>query len=163
MTEHVTTPVLDIGYEVDGPPDGPVAVAAHGWPDDVHCWDGVAPTLVDCGYRVLRPHLRGHGATTFRSPDAPRSGQAGALGHSTAWENSVGCAGWPMTSLPSLRTARGVPAALVVSTTHDVYSPAAAVAALARRIPGSVILRNDDSDHIGYLQSACVADAVTSS
>jgi pimeloyl-ACP methyl ester carboxylesterase len=80
MTEHVSTAVLDLGYEVDGPPDGPVAVMVHGWPDDVCCWDGVVPALTERGYRVLRPHLRGHGATSFRSPDTPRSGQSGALG-----------------------------------------------------------------------------------
>ncbi|TDD96834.1 alpha/beta fold hydrolase [Actinomadura rubrisoli] len=80
MTEFVATAVLDIGYEVAGPIDGPAAVAVHGWPDDVHCWDEVVPLLVAEGYRVYRPHLRGFGATRFRAPDRPRSGQAGALG-----------------------------------------------------------------------------------
>ncbi|QWF83321.1 alpha/beta fold hydrolase [Amycolatopsis sp. CA-230715] len=80
MTEFVSTADLEIGYEVDGPAAGPVIVAVHGWPDDVHCWDGVVPRLVAEGFRVYRPHLRGFGPTRFRAPGKPRSGQAGALG-----------------------------------------------------------------------------------
>jgi pimeloyl-ACP methyl ester carboxylesterase len=79
-------------------------------------------------------------------------------GQSSVWENSVGCTGWPVTALPPLRTAQGLPATLVLSTDHDLYSPAPDVAALARRLPGSVVLRNDDDGHIAYLQSPCVAD-----
>ncbi|MFD9888585.1 alpha/beta fold hydrolase [Amycolatopsis sp. NPDC059027] len=80
MTEFVTTADLAIGYEVDGPADGQAVVAVHGWPDDVHCWDGVVPVLTAAGFRVYRPHLRGFGPTRFHSAGKPRSGQAGALG-----------------------------------------------------------------------------------
>ncbi|WP_211328621.1 alpha/beta fold hydrolase [Thermomonospora umbrina] len=84
MTEFVKTSCLEIGYERWGPPDGPVVVLAHGWPDDVHCWDEVTPALTEAGCRVLAPYLRGFGPTRFLEDDRPRSGQIGALGHDLA-------------------------------------------------------------------------------
>ncbi|MGH3463764.1 MAG: alpha/beta fold hydrolase [Kribbellaceae bacterium] len=80
MTQFVRTTYLEIGFEEAGTADRPVAVLLHGWPDDVHCWDGVIPSLTD-RYRLLMPHLRGHGATTFREKETPRSGQTAALAH----------------------------------------------------------------------------------
>lgn len=74
------TPVLEIGYLESGPPDGPPVILLHGWPSDVHDWDGVAPPLAQAGYRVLVPWLRGFGPTRFLDPDTPRSGQQAALG-----------------------------------------------------------------------------------
>jgi pimeloyl-ACP methyl ester carboxylesterase len=76
----VRTPLLDIGYEAHGPADGPVAILLHGFPDDVRCWDGVAPPLAAAGMRVLAPWLRGYGPTRFRDPTTPRSGEQAALG-----------------------------------------------------------------------------------
>jgi len=83
-----------------------------------------------------------------------------ARGISSVWENSVGCAGWPVTNLPPMTTARDLPPTLVISTRYNLYSPAPAVAGLARRMVGSVVLDNDDDGHIAYLQSRCVAAAV---
>lgn len=74
------TPLLDIGYEQHGPADGPAAVLLHGFPDDVRCWDGVAPALAAHGIRVLVPYLRGYGPTRLRNPATPRSGEQAALG-----------------------------------------------------------------------------------
>lgn len=108
---------------------------------------------------TVPPPRGGWPALRARIEQVRRAG-GDTLGHSSAWENSVGCTGWPVTGLPPVRTAVGVPAALFVVTAHDLYSPAAAVRALARRVPGSAILSNEDSGHIGYLQSGCVADAV---
>ena len=76
----VRTPVLEIAYLEFGPADGPVVILLHGWPSDVHDWDGVAPPLAASGYRVLVPWLRGYGQTRFRDPKTPRSGQQAALG-----------------------------------------------------------------------------------
>jgi pimeloyl-ACP methyl ester carboxylesterase len=44
----------------DGPGAGQVAMLLHGFPQDRHCWDGVAATLAAAGYRVLAPDLRGY-------------------------------------------------------------------------------------------------------
>jgi pimeloyl-ACP methyl ester carboxylesterase len=76
----VRTPVLEIGYQEHGPADGPVVILLHGWPSDVHDYDGVYPGLADAGYRVLVPWLRGFGPTRFLDPATPRSGQQAALG-----------------------------------------------------------------------------------
>jgi pimeloyl-ACP methyl ester carboxylesterase len=76
----ILTPVLEIAYLEFGPADGPVVILLHGWPSDVHDWDGVAPALAAAGYRVLVPWLRGFGATRFLDDATPRSGQQAALG-----------------------------------------------------------------------------------
>ena len=84
MSRIVLTPDLEVACEVSGPAGGRPLVAVHGWPDDPHCWDGVLAPLHDAGYRVIRPWLRGFGATRFRSPEKLRSGQIGALGRDLA-------------------------------------------------------------------------------
>ena len=70
---------LSIGYVEVGPADGPAVILFHGWPYDIHSFAEVAPLLVEQGYRAIIPHLRGHGTTTFRSPQTPRNGQPAAL------------------------------------------------------------------------------------
>ena len=57
----VRTSVLDIAYEETGPADGRSVVLMHGFPDDVHAYDRVAPPLASSGYRVIVPYLRGYG------------------------------------------------------------------------------------------------------
>jgi pimeloyl-ACP methyl ester carboxylesterase len=74
----IRTPVLDIAYLEAGA--GPPVILLHGWPSDVHDYDGVIQPLADAGFRVLVPWLRGYGATRFLSDDTPRSGQQAALG-----------------------------------------------------------------------------------
>ncbi len=76
----IRTPVLEIAYLESGPADGPAVILLHGWPSDVHDYDGVAPPLAAAGYRVLVPWLRGFGETRFLSATTPRSGQQAALG-----------------------------------------------------------------------------------
>jgi pimeloyl-ACP methyl ester carboxylesterase len=76
----VQTPVLSIGYEDSGDPRGVPVILLHGFPDDVRAYDGVVPALVQAGHRALAPYLRGHGATRFRDPRAPRMAQQAAIG-----------------------------------------------------------------------------------
>ncbi len=71
--------VLDIGYVDAGPTDGAVIMLLHGWPYDIHSFVDVVPLLTAQGYRVLVPHLRGYGTTTFLSKAAPRNGQPAAV------------------------------------------------------------------------------------
>jgi pimeloyl-ACP methyl ester carboxylesterase len=70
---------LDIGYIDMGPAAGKVAILLHGWPYDIHGFEEVAPLLVNAGYRVVIPYLRGYGTTRFSSADAPRNGQQAAF------------------------------------------------------------------------------------
>jgi pimeloyl-ACP methyl ester carboxylesterase len=75
------TAVLEIAYAESGPADGKPVVLLHGFPDDIHAYDDVAPPLAVAGYRVIVPFLRGYGPTRFLDPATPRSGEQAALGH----------------------------------------------------------------------------------
>src|SRR5512132_3730033 len=76
----VRTPTLEIGYEEWGEAAGAPVVLLHGFPDDAHAWDGVAPPLAAQGCRVLAPYLRGYGPTRFLDAAAPRMAQQAAIG-----------------------------------------------------------------------------------
>jgi len=45
--------------------EGPLVVLLHGFPDTPHGWAPVAAPLVDAGYRVVRPWLRGYHPDTI--------------------------------------------------------------------------------------------------
>lgn len=74
------TPVLDIAYIETGPSDGWPVILSHGFPYDVHAFDGATAILVREGARVIRPYARGFGPTRFRSDEAMRNGQQAARG-----------------------------------------------------------------------------------
>lgn len=76
----VRTPVLQTAYLEAGPADGTPVVLLHGFPDDVHAYDGCVGPLAAAGLRVLVPYLRGYGPTRFLEAVTPRSGQQAALG-----------------------------------------------------------------------------------
>src|SRR6478609_1049613 len=76
----VLTPSLEIAYEESGPSDGTPVILLHGFPDDVHAYDGCLAPLEAAGCRVLVPWLRGYGPTRFLSAETPRSGEQAALG-----------------------------------------------------------------------------------
>ncbi|WP_413104775.1 alpha/beta fold hydrolase [Streptomyces sp. Inha503] len=70
---------LTIGYAEAGPAHGPAVILLHGWPYDIHSYVEVAPLLAARGYRVIVPHLRGHGTTSFRSPKTFRNAQQSVI------------------------------------------------------------------------------------
>jgi pimeloyl-ACP methyl ester carboxylesterase len=76
---RIQTTLLEISYDVGGPPGGPPVLLLHGWPDDIRGWCGVAPLLQSAGYRTIAPYLRGFGSTCFRSPETPRDARGVAL------------------------------------------------------------------------------------
>lgn len=80
MTKSVNTSVLSIGYEESGKPDGFPIILLHGFPDDAHAYDEVAPPLAKAGYRVLAPYLRGYGPTRFLDAAAARMAEQAAIG-----------------------------------------------------------------------------------
>ena len=73
------TPVLTIGYQETGSPQGFPIFLLHGFPDDVHAFDDVVPPLAQAGYRAIVPYLRGYGPTRFRDANAPRMGEQAAI------------------------------------------------------------------------------------
>jgi pimeloyl-ACP methyl ester carboxylesterase len=82
MAERLTvrTPTLEIAYEASGPSGGLPIILLHGFPDDAHAFDDVAPPLAAAGYRVLAPYLRGYGPTHFIDAATPRMAQQAAIG-----------------------------------------------------------------------------------
>lgn len=76
---RVETAVLEIGYEEHGNNGGFPIILLHGFPYDVRSWDGVIPPLVNGGYWVFVPYLRGYGPTRFRDPAAPRMAEQAAI------------------------------------------------------------------------------------
>ncbi|WP_326770447.1 alpha/beta hydrolase (plasmid) [Streptomyces sp. NBC_01591] len=77
--KQVKAGLLDIGYAEVGPAHGPVVICLHGWPYDIHSFVDVAPLLAAEGYRVIVPHLRGHGTTRFLSALTFRNAQQSAI------------------------------------------------------------------------------------
>jgi len=76
---QVDAGLLNVGYVDVGPSDGRVVILLHGWPYDIHAFADVAPRLVAAGFRVIVPHLRGHGSTRFLSASTPRNAQQAAV------------------------------------------------------------------------------------
>ena len=50
-----------------GPADAPIALCLHGFPDTAYGWRKVAPRLVDAGWRVVAPFMRGYAPTSLPS------------------------------------------------------------------------------------------------
>jgi pimeloyl-ACP methyl ester carboxylesterase len=79
-SKTIGTPILNMAYEETGPAQGFPIILLHGFPDDAHAVDDVAPPLAQAGYRVLVPYLRGYGATRFKDANAPRMAEQAAVG-----------------------------------------------------------------------------------
>ncbi len=61
--ETVTANDLEFAYLTAGPDDGPLALCLHGFPDSAHTWRQLAPDLVEAGFRVVAPFMRGYAPT----------------------------------------------------------------------------------------------------
>ncbi len=75
LIKQIDAGLLNVGYAEAGPANGPVVILLHGWPYDIHSFVDVAPLLARAGFRVIVPHLRGHGTTHFLSTETFRNGQ----------------------------------------------------------------------------------------
>jgi pimeloyl-ACP methyl ester carboxylesterase len=64
-----------------GPPDGPLALCLHGYPDTARTWRHLGPHLAGLGFRVVAPYTRGY-APTELAPDGAY--QLGALARDAA-------------------------------------------------------------------------------
>lgn len=77
LLKQVDAGALSIGYAELGRSSGRPVILLHGWPYDVHTFEGVAPLLASAGYRTLVPYLRGYDAVSFNA-DAPEWSAVGA-------------------------------------------------------------------------------------
>ncbi|MDN3549306.1 alpha/beta fold hydrolase [Mucilaginibacter aquaedulcis] len=73
--KQINAGALNVGYAEAGPANGTPVILLHGWPYDIHSFTDVVPLLTAKGYRVIVPHLRGHGTTQFLSKETVRNGQ----------------------------------------------------------------------------------------
>jgi pimeloyl-ACP methyl ester carboxylesterase len=54
---------LEFAYLEDGPPEGPLALCLHGFPDTAHTWRHLLPSLAEAGFRAVAPWTRGYAPT----------------------------------------------------------------------------------------------------
>jgi pimeloyl-ACP methyl ester carboxylesterase len=61
----VATPTVQLRALTWGPPDGPIALCLHGFPDTAYGWRKIVPMLVDAGWRVVAPFMRGYAPSSI--------------------------------------------------------------------------------------------------
>jgi pimeloyl-ACP methyl ester carboxylesterase len=66
-TIDVATPAVQLRVLSWGSEDAPIALCLHGFPDTAHGWRKVAPHLVDAGWRVVAPFMRGYAPSSVPS------------------------------------------------------------------------------------------------
>jgi pimeloyl-ACP methyl ester carboxylesterase len=85
LAEHVVTATerfLDVNgvrlrvYDA-GPPDAPLVILAHGFPELAFSWRHQIPVLAEAGYRVIAPDQRGYGGSS--RPEAVEAYDIAAL------------------------------------------------------------------------------------
>lgn len=68
MLETIRTPEGLFTAEVAGPPDGPLVLLLHGYPQTRHTWREQVPALAAAGYRAVAPDQRGYSAGVRPDP-----------------------------------------------------------------------------------------------
>jgi pimeloyl-ACP methyl ester carboxylesterase len=63
----VTANGVQFSYFEMGPPDGPLALCLHGFPDSAHTWRFLLPELAAAGFHAVAPFLRGYAPSAIPS------------------------------------------------------------------------------------------------
>jgi pimeloyl-ACP methyl ester carboxylesterase len=63
----VHAPAVELKALTWGPPDGPIALCLHGFPDTAYSWRNFAPQLAASGWRVVAPFMRGYAPSSIPS------------------------------------------------------------------------------------------------
>jgi hypothetical protein len=77
--KQINAGLLNVGYVEAGSAKGTAVILLHGWPYDIYSFTDVTPILVEKGYRVIVPYLRGFGTTHFLSHNTFRNGQQSVI------------------------------------------------------------------------------------
>ncbi len=119
---QIDTNGLSMRIAEAGPPDGPLVVLCHGFPESWYSWRHQLPALANAGYHVVAPDMRGYGGT-----DAPADPHAYSTLHHLG-------------DMVGLLDALGAPQAAIAG--HDWGAPVAWACALLRpdRVPAVVSL-----------------------
>src|SRR3954470_5610074 len=59
---------VGLAYREAGPPDGPVALLVHGYPETSWMWEGLLDALAAAGWRGIAPDLAGYGDSPADPP-----------------------------------------------------------------------------------------------
>jgi pimeloyl-ACP methyl ester carboxylesterase len=70
---------VDLHVVAGGPPDGPLVILLHGFPEFWYGWRGQIGPLIEAGFRVVAPDQRGYGTSS-----KPKQRVAYSLGHLAA-------------------------------------------------------------------------------
>lgn len=68
---------VDFAYLDDGPPDGPLALCLHGFPDTAHGFRHLLPALAGAGFHAVAPWMRGYAPTAVPADGAYGQGALG--------------------------------------------------------------------------------------
>jgi pimeloyl-ACP methyl ester carboxylesterase len=68
LREDIATPRGRFSALAWGRPSAPLVLALHGFPDEASTFDRLAPSLVQRGFRVVAPYLRGFAPSTSERP-----------------------------------------------------------------------------------------------
>lgn len=63
----VHAPAVELKALTWGPPDAPIALCLHGFPDTAYGWRNFAPRLAESGWRVVAPFMRGYAPSSIPS------------------------------------------------------------------------------------------------
>lgn len=66
----VQAPAVALKALTWGPPDGPIALCLHGFPDTAYGWRNFAPRLAEVGWRVVAPFMRGYAPSSMPSDNS---------------------------------------------------------------------------------------------
>jgi pimeloyl-ACP methyl ester carboxylesterase len=61
----VQAPAVQLKALTWGPPDGPIALCLHGFPDTAYGWRNFAQRLAEAGWRVVAPFMRGYAPSSI--------------------------------------------------------------------------------------------------
>ena len=79
VSHHVSANGLTHFVRDSGEEDAPAAILLHGFPDSSAVWDKVTPHLVDAGFRIIAPDLRGFGETEMAAKKADYDLNTGSI------------------------------------------------------------------------------------
>jgi pimeloyl-ACP methyl ester carboxylesterase len=66
IERRLATNGIELALYEDG--EGPLIVLCHGFPELAYSWRAQFPALLNAGYRVIAPDMRGYGASSAPEP-----------------------------------------------------------------------------------------------
>ena len=133
---------IEFSYLESGPPEGPLALCLHGFPDSAHTWRHLLPALAEAGYHAVAPWMRGYAPTEVSADDVYQVGalaaDASALHETLGGDGRAVRWAWSIKQRPGANNVcRPVRHAVSAATTLSITLPAVrAVTASTMVSPG---------------------------